>query len=157
MELTARAAGDPNAGAVLRGAMALTAFGPGGDGPGDGDHSVTLVLPSQRPMIFQDSEVGMWDGLDVLQTAVDNAVDHGFLPKGANMLCDVIFCTHLGAFRRPFLIDPPASVEPMMVRLQLGDGWCGRSLHENLIAYREMWQLCRDCRSVMTKIGVEVA
>ena len=31
MEFTALAVGEPNAGAVLRAAMAVTAFGPGGD------------------------------------------------------------------------------------------------------------------------------
>ena len=40
MELTARAVGEPNAGAVLRAAMAVTAFGPGGDAPGDMDDDV---------------------------------------------------------------------------------------------------------------------
>ena len=33
MEITAGAVGKPNAGAVLRAAMAVTAFGPGGDAP----------------------------------------------------------------------------------------------------------------------------
>ena len=53
MELTARrAVGEPNAGAVLRMAMAVTAFEPGGDAPGDMDSNATLLRPSQRPMIF---------------------------------------------------------------------------------------------------------
>ena len=61
VELTARAVGEPNAGAVLRAAMVVTAFGPGADAPGDADNNVTLMLPSQRPMIFQDAEVEMQD------------------------------------------------------------------------------------------------
>ena len=43
VELTARAAGGSHADAVLRGAMALTAFGPRGDGPGDGDNNATRL------------------------------------------------------------------------------------------------------------------
>ena len=61
MEFTAGAVGEPNASAVLRAAMAATAFGPGGDAPGDVDDDVTLTLLSQRLMLFQDSEVEMQD------------------------------------------------------------------------------------------------
>ena len=58
IELTARSVGEPNDGVVLRASMAVTAFVPGGDAPGDVDNEVaTLTLPSPRPMIFQDSEV----------------------------------------------------------------------------------------------------
>ena len=49
MEITAGAVGEPNVGAVPRAAMAVTAFGPGGDAPGDVDDDVTLTLLSQRP------------------------------------------------------------------------------------------------------------
>ena len=68
MELLARSVGDPNDGAVLRAAMAVTAFVPGGDAPGDVEDEVTLVLPSQRPIIFQDSELEMRDYVGVLET-----------------------------------------------------------------------------------------
>ena len=47
MEATAGAVDDPNAGAVLRAAMAVTAFGPGGGAPGDVDDDATLTLLSQ--------------------------------------------------------------------------------------------------------------
>ena len=47
MELTARSVGEPNDGAMLRAAMAVTAFVPGGDAPGDVDDEVALTLPSQ--------------------------------------------------------------------------------------------------------------
>ena len=70
-------------------------------------------------MIFQDSEVEMRDGMGVLETVMDNAVDHGFPPECAKMLCDIVFRTHLGVFRWACLIDPPASVEPSAVRIQL--------------------------------------
>ena len=47
MEITAGCdVGEPNAGAVVRLAMAVTAFGPGGDVPGDVDDDVTLTLLS---------------------------------------------------------------------------------------------------------------
>ena len=61
MEITSGAVGKPNAGAVLRAAMAVTAFGPGGDAPGDVNDDVTLTLLSQRPMMLQDSEVEVKD------------------------------------------------------------------------------------------------
>ena len=82
MELTARCAGEPNDGAVFA-AMAVTAFVPRDDAPGDVVDGVTLMPPSQRPMIFQDSELGMRNRVGVLETAVDNAVDHRpWLPAG---------------------------------------------------------------------------
>ena len=55
--VTAHAFGEPNAGAVLRVAIAITAFGPGVDATGKADHDVTLTMRSQRPMIFQDLDV----------------------------------------------------------------------------------------------------
>ena len=59
MEPTAGAVDEPNAGAVLRAAMAVMAFGPGGGVPGEVDDADTLPLLSGRPMVFQDSEVEM--------------------------------------------------------------------------------------------------
>ena len=47
METTAGAVGEPNTGAVLLAPMAVTAFGPGGDAPGDVDDDDTLTLLSQ--------------------------------------------------------------------------------------------------------------
>ena len=131
-------------------------FGPGGDAPGDVDNNVTLMLP-QRPTMFQDSEVEMWDRLGVLETAVDNAVDHGYTPECAKMLCDIVFRTHLDVFRRALLGDPPARVESLAVRLQLGARVMRANSHQNVTAYREMRQSCRDCRSVAKAIGDEVA
>ena len=81
VKITAGAVGEPNAGAVVRAAMAVTAFGPGGDAPGDVDDDVTLTLLSQRPMMFQDSEVEMKDRVGALETAVDDVVDHGLQPE----------------------------------------------------------------------------
>ena len=52
MELTARSVGEPNDCVVLRAAMDVTAFVPGGDAPGDVDDEVTLTLPTQGPMRF---------------------------------------------------------------------------------------------------------
>ena len=57
IELTGRSVGEPNDGAGLRAAMADTAFVQGGDAPGDVVDEVALALPSQRPVVFQDSEV----------------------------------------------------------------------------------------------------
>ena len=86
MEITAGGAvGEPNAGAVVRATMAVTAFGPGGDAPGDVDDGLTLTLLSQGPMMFQDSEVEMQDRVRALETAVDDAVYHGLRPECAKM------------------------------------------------------------------------
>ena len=120
MENTAGAVSDPNAGAVLRAAMAVTPFGSGGDVPDDVDDDVQLTLLSQRPMMFQDSKVEMTDCVRALETAVDDAVDHGLPPECAKMLRDIVYRTHLDVFRRALLGDPPARVEPMTVRLQPG-------------------------------------
>ena len=51
-EITAGDVGEPNAGALLRAAMAVTAFGPGGDAPGDVDDDVKLTLLSQRCLLY---------------------------------------------------------------------------------------------------------
>ena len=119
-EMCIRDRGELNDGAVLRAAMAVTAFGPGGDAPGDVDDDVTLTLLFQRPMMFQDSEVEMKDGVGALEMAVDDAVDHGLPPECAKMLRDIVFRTHLDVFRWALLGGPPARVEPMTVRLHPG-------------------------------------
>ena len=119
MEATVGAVDEPNAGTVLRAAMAVTAFGPGGGAPGDVDDDATLTLLSQRPMMFQDSEVEMQDRVGALGTAVDDAVDHE-LPPCTKMLRDIVFRTHLDIFRRALLGDPPARLESMTVRLHPG-------------------------------------
>ena len=75
MELAARSVGEPNDGAVLRAAMAVTAFVQGGDEPGDVDDGFTLTLPFERPMIFQNFELEMRDRVGVLETA-ETAVDN---------------------------------------------------------------------------------
>ena len=120
VDITAGGMGEPNAGAVLWAAMAVTAFAPGGGAPGDAHVDVTLTLLSQRPMMFQDSEVEMHVRVGVLETAVDDAVDHGLPPECAKMLRDIVFPTNLDVFRRASLGDPPARVGPMTVRLQPG-------------------------------------
>ena len=138
--LAASSAGEPNDGAV-RAVMTVTAFVLGGDAPSDVDDEVALTLPSQRLMIFQDSEVEMRDRVGVLETAVDNAVGHGSPPECAKMLVAISFfaltlmcyvgrgwVTHLHA--RSLL---PSSF--IQVR-----GWCGRSPHLNVIAYRGVRQ-----------------
>ena len=120
IDTTAGAVGEPNAGAVLRAAMAVTMFGSGGDAPGDVDNDITLTLLSQRPMVFQDFEVEMQDRVGALETAVDDAVDHGLPPECAKMLRDVVFRTHFDVLRRALLGDALARVEPMTVRFYPG-------------------------------------
>ena len=91
MEATAGAVDEPNAGAVLRAAMAVTAFGPSGGAPGDVDDDATLTLLSQRLVMFQNSEVEMLVRVNALGTAVDDADDHDLPPECAKILRDIIF------------------------------------------------------------------
>ena len=151
MELTASSVGEPSDGTVLRAAMAITAFVPAGDAPGDVDDEVALTLPSQRPMIFQDSDVEMRDRAGVLETAVDNAVDHGSPPECAKVLCDIVFRTHFQVLCRALLGDPPKRKKPVAVRFHLG----ARVVREKLPPERnrQPWSAaepCRDCRWVVT-------
>ena len=140
MEFTALAVGEPNAGAVPRAAMTVTAFGPGDDGSADDmEDEATLTLLSQRPMMFQDSQVEMQDRVGALETVADNAVDHGSPPECAKMLRDILFRKHLDVLRRPFLSDPPARSLRRSGFIQV-QGWCGRSPHLNVIAYRGVRQ-----------------
>ena len=92
--------GDPNAGAVQRAAMAVTAFGPGGDASDDEDDEVTLTLLFQRPMLLQDCEVEMQDCAGALGTAVDVVVTDGVPPASAKMLPDIVFRTQIDVFRQ---------------------------------------------------------
>ena len=126
MELTARSVGEPNDGAVLRTAKAVTAFVPGGDAPGDVDDEVALTLPSQRPMMFRGSQVEMRDRAGVLETAVDNAIDHGSPPECAKMLRDIVFRTHLDVSCRALPGDPPTCKTPGAVSFR-GKGRAGEA------------------------------
>ena len=118
METTAGAATEPNAGAVLRAAMAVTAFGPGGDAPGVVDDDITLAMLSQRLMMFQDDEVEMQDSVGGLETTVDDAVDYGLPLECDKMPRDIVLRTNLDVFCRTLLGDPSARVKSITVRLQ---------------------------------------
>ena len=52
-----------------------------------------------------------------LDTAVDDAVDHGLPPEYDKMLCDIVLGMNRVAFSRAILGDPAARVEPMTVWL----------------------------------------
>ena len=149
MELTARAVGKPNDGAVLRGGMAVTAVVPGGDAPGGVDDEVALTLPSQPPMIFEDSEGEMRDRVGVLQTALDNAVDHGSPPERVNMLRDIVFRTHLHVLCRALSGDPPAHKRSVAVQFHSGASVMRAKAPPKRNRLR--WsaaESCPDCRSV---------
>ena len=151
MELADRFVGEPNNGAVLRAAMAVTAFVPGGDAPGDVDDEVALTLPSQRSMIFQDSEVEIRDGVGVLETAVDNAADHNSPPQCAKMLRSIIFRTHLNVLCRALPGDPPALKKPGAVRFNSGPRVVrAKPLPERNRLRRSAAESGPDCRSVVT-------
>ena len=91
MEFTAGAVGDVNAGAVLQATISITVSGPGGDVLGDVDDDVTLMLLSQRLMMFLASEAEMQNCVGALETVVDDAVDHGLPPECAKMLREYRF------------------------------------------------------------------
>ena len=103
MGLTTRALGEPNAGAMLRAAMAVMALGRGGNAPGDVDDDVIFTLLSQQPMTFRDSEVEMQDRVGALGTVVDDAVDHGLPPACSKIVSTLTYfvgrcwATHLRA------------------------------------------------------------
>ena len=121
---TAGAVDEPNGGAVLRAAMAVTAFGPDGDAAGDVDDDIILMLLSPRPTMFQDPEVGMKDRVGALETTVDDVLGDESPPECAKMTRDIVFRTHLDVFRWALLGDPPARMEPMTVRRQPGAMGC---------------------------------
>ena len=108
MEITAGGVAELNAGAVLRAAMAATVFGQGDDTPSDVDDDVALTLLSQRPMMFPVSEVEMQDRVSTLETAVDDAVNHGLRLECVKMLHDIVLITHLYVQRQASLGDPSA-------------------------------------------------
>ena len=151
IELTARSMDEPNDGAVLRAAMAVTAFVPGSDAPGDVDDEVALTLPSQRPMIFQDFEVEMQDHADVLATAVDTVVDHGSPPECGKMLRDIVFRTHFDVLYRALSRDPHARKKPGAVRFHSGARVVRAkpSPEQNRLRWSAA-ESCPDCRSVVT-------
>ena len=74
-------------------------------------------------MMFHDSEVKVQDRVGALETAVDDAVDHGLRRECAKMLRDIVargFRTTVDVFRRALLGDPLAHVRPMTARRQPG-------------------------------------
>ena len=120
MALTAGSVGEPKDGAALRALKAVTAFVSGGDAPGNVDDKVAQTLPSLPPMIFQGSEVKMRHRVDVLETAIDNAVDHCSPPEFAKMLQYIVFRTHLDVSCRALSGDPHVRKEPDVVRFHSG-------------------------------------
>ena len=116
VELTAHVAGELNAGAVLRAAMAVTAFGPTGDAPGDVDVEVILMLPSHRPTIFEDIEVEMPDRVGVLRRRPITLLTVIFCRKVPRCCVIPILARTMTCFRRACLGDPPARMGPTEVR-----------------------------------------
>ena len=151
MERTARSGVEPNNGAVLRAAMAVTAFVPGGDAPGDVDDEIALTLPSQRPIIFQDCEVEMRDRVGLLDADIDNAVDHGSPPECAKMLRDIVFRAHLDEVCQALSGDSPACEKPVAVRFYSGASLVRMKPPPERSRLR--WSAAKsgpDCRSVVT-------
>ena len=111
VDVAAHYMGGPNAGAVLRVAVAIMTFSPGVDAPGEVDDDVTLTLRSQPPMSLQ-YDVGVFEVL------IDDAVDHGFSSKCAKMSLDIVCRKQHEVFRLAIQHDPSARVEHLIVCLQ---------------------------------------
>ena len=62
-------------------------------------------------MTLQYSEVERRDRVGVLETAVDDAVDHGFPPECAKLLRDIVSRTCLEVFCQTIFGGPPARVD----------------------------------------------
>ena len=153
MELTACSVGELNDGTMLRTAMAVTAFVPGGDAPGDVYDEVALTLPFQRPMIFQGSEVEIRDRAGVLETADDNAVDHGSPPECTKMLRGIVFRTHVDVLCRALSGGPHARKEPGALAVRFHSWATVVRAKPSLERNRLRWSTaksCPDCRSVVT-------
>ena len=78
-------------------------------------------------MILQDSEVAMQNHVGGLETAVDDALNHGLPLERAKMLRDIALRTHLDVLCLALLGGPPAHMESITVRLQPGVGVVRRS------------------------------
>ena len=105
--------------------MGVRAFVPGGDAPGDVDDEVTLILRSQRPMIFQDSEVEMRDRAGEFDTAVDNAVDHGS-PRNVPRCCAIsLFARTLTCYVGRCRVTHLHTRRMGWSGFIQGQGWCG--------------------------------
>ena len=73
------------------------------------------------------------------------------------MLRDIVFSTHLDVLRRALLSDPPARKKFVEVRLRSGARVMRAKPSPE--CNRLPWsaaESCRDCRTVVTTIGVEV-
>ena len=134
MGLIARSVGEPNNDAVLRAVMAVTAFVPGGDAPGDVDNEVGLTLPSQRPMIFPNSEVKMRNRVGVLKTFLITLLiiaSRRNVPRccGMSFIARTLMC-YVGRCR----VTHMHARIPGQSGFAYGQGLCGRSHHLNVIA-----------------------
>ena len=113
---------------------------------GDLDDEVTLTLPSQRPMIFQDSEVkcgivwACWRRLSITLLTmaprwnVPRCCAISFFER--TLMCYVGHCSVTHYAR--------SLTRSEFIQMQ---GWCGRNPLLHAIAYRGAWPSCCDCPS----------
>ena len=99
--------GEPNTGAVLWVAIAVSSFVPGVDAPGEVYHDVTLTLMSQPPMTLQDPGGGARDHVDVFEALIDDEVDHGFPVTCAKMFRDIVCRKEHEVFRHAIQATHP--------------------------------------------------
>ena len=93
----------------------------------------------------------MRDRVNVLETAFDNAVDHGSPPKCAKLLRDIVFRTHLDVLCRALPGDPHARKKSWAVRFHSGRRVVRTKPppERNRLRWSAA-ESCPDCRSVVT-------
>ena len=152
MEPTTRSVGEPIDGSVLRVVVAVAVFVPGGDAPGDVDDEVALTLPSQRPMVFQDSEMKMRDPARACWRRMSiTLLIMAPRRKSTKTLRNIVFRTHLDVLYRALSGDPPPRNKLGAIRFHSG----ARVVRAKPPPERNRlgWsaaESCPDCRSVVT-------
>lgn len=95
VEVTAHAFDAPNDVYVQR----CHGVRPGLDAKIGVDNGVPMTMLCQRPMAFHYSDVETWDGVGVLETSVDDAVDDIFSTESANIPRNIVSLTLFDVFR----------------------------------------------------------
>ena len=129
--------------------MVFTAFVLGG-APCGVEDEFTLMLPSRRPMIFQDFEAEfgiVWACCRRLSITLLTMPQRRNVPR----CCAISFFARLVVLRRALLGDPPALKKPVAVRLHA----CTRVVPTKPPSkcHRLLWSAadsCCNCRFVMT-------
>ena len=116
MDIPAHATGEPNSGAVLWVSIAITAFAPGVDVPGEVVDDVTLTLLTTDAL--RDPGVEARDREGVFEALIYDTVDHGFPAECRKMFRQIVCRKQQEVFCCAIKSDRPTRVEHMIVWLQ---------------------------------------